>query len=120
MVARSVEASLLGSLFDGKQCREQFVTPLPCFSQPRCNSLAFRTPVLRLLLELDTYVGVDHLGVFPLFLKMVADIVAPKLIRIFEGSSVLHRTRCVGALLLLNPFPRVFQPWIRKTTVPHQ
>ena len=32
-----------------------------------------------LLHDLDTYGGVDPLGVFPLFLKKVADIIAPKL-----------------------------------------
>ena len=51
--------------FDSKQCREQFVTVINFalslvtqsrFPQSRCNSLAFRTPVLlRLLLDLDTY-----------------------------------------------------------------
>ena len=51
---------------------------LSCFPQSRCNSLAFRTPVfLRLHLDLDTYGGVDPLCVFPLFLKMVEDIIAP-------------------------------------------
>ena len=30
-------------------------------------------------LDLDTYGGVDSLGVFPLFLKKVADIIASKL-----------------------------------------
>ena len=46
----------------------------------------FRTPViLCLLLDLDTYGGVDPLGVFPLFLKMVADIIASKLSIIFCG-----------------------------------
>ena len=33
--------------------------------------------------DLDTYGGVDPLGVFPLFLKMIADIIAPKLSIIF-------------------------------------
>ena len=41
--------------------------------------------LLRLLLDLDTYGGVDPLGVFPLFLKMVADIIAPKVSIIFLG-----------------------------------
>ena len=72
--------SYMGSQFDSKQCLEQFVTPLSCFPQSRCNSLAFRTPVLmRLLLDLEKYGGVASLGVFPLFLKMVANIIAPKL-----------------------------------------
>ena len=52
-------------------------TPLSCFPQSRCNSLAFRTSdLLRLLLDLDTYGGVDPMGVYPLFLKKVADIIA--------------------------------------------
>ena len=79
------KASLLGALFDNKQCCEQFVTHLSCFPRPVCNSLAFRTSVLRrLLLDFDSYGGVDPLGVFPLFFKMVADIVAPKLSVIFR------------------------------------
>ena len=62
------KASLLDALFDSEQCRAQFVTPLSCFPPPVCNSLAFRTFVLRrLLLDLDSYGGVDPLGVFPLF-----------------------------------------------------
>ena len=86
MVAPAEKASLMDSQFDSKQCREQFVTRLSCFPQSRCISLVFRTPVLlRLLLDLDTYCGVDLFGVFPLFLKMVADIIAPKLCIIFPG-----------------------------------
>ena len=45
-----------------------FVTPLSCFLQSRCNSLAVQTPVLlSLLLDLDTYCGVDRFGVFLYF-----------------------------------------------------
>ena len=79
------KATLLGSQFDIKQCREQFVTPLSCFSQFRCNSLTFRTSVLlHLLNDLDTYGGVEPLGVFLLFLKKVADTIAPNLSIIFH------------------------------------
>ena len=86
VVSLAEKASLLGALFDSKQCCEQFVTPLSCYPLPVCNSLAFRTSVLRrLLLDLDSYGRVDPLGVFPLFFKMVADIVAPKLSVIFRG-----------------------------------
>ena len=86
MVAPPEKASLLGSQFDSKQCREQFVAPLSCFPQSRCNYfLAFRTSVLqRLLLDLDRYGGVDSLSMFPLFLKKVADIIALKLSIIFR------------------------------------
>ena len=58
---------------------------MSCFPRSVCNSLAFRTSVLhRLLLDLDSYDGVDPLGVFPLFFKMIADIVASKLRFIFR------------------------------------
>ena len=38
----------------------------------------------RPLIDLDTCGGVDPLGVFPLYLKKVADIIAPKLSFIFR------------------------------------
>ena len=86
MVVPAEKASLLGSQLDSKQCREQFVTPLPCFPQSIYNYLVLRTSVLlHMLLDLDTYGGVDPLGVFPLFLKKVADIIAPRLSIIFRG-----------------------------------
>ena len=83
MVASAEQTSLLDSQFYSKQCREQFVTPLSCFPQSSCNSFAFRT--LALLLDLDDGGGLDPLFVFPLFLKMVADIIAPKSSVIFRG-----------------------------------
>ena len=68
VVAPTKKVSLLGSLCDSKQCHEPFDTPLSCFSQSRCNYLAFWTSVLlHLLLNLDTYGVVDPLGVFHLF-----------------------------------------------------
>ena len=98
VVAPAEKASLLASQFDRKQCREQFVTPLTCFPQSRCKFLAFRTFVLiRLLFDLDTYGGVDILGVFPLFLKKFADIFAPKL------SIIFHR------LIRMGSFPECYR-----------
>ena len=86
VLAPAEKESLLGTQLDSKQCREQFVIPLSYFPQSRCNSLAFQTLVLlSLLLDVDIYCGVDPLRVFPLFLKMVADIIAPKLSIIFRG-----------------------------------
>ena len=84
MVAPAEIASLQGFKFDSKQFREWFVTPLSCFPQPRYNFLDFWTSVLLLLLlDFDTYGGVDPLVVCPLFLKL-ADIIAPKLSIIFR------------------------------------
>ena len=68
VVAPAEKASLLGSQFNSKQCREQFVTALSCFPKSRCNSLAFRTSVLlRLLLDLEKYWSVDPLVCFLYF-----------------------------------------------------
>ena len=84
VVAPAEIASLVGSQFVSKQCSEQFVTHFSCLPQSICNSLAFRASVLlHLLLDLDTYGGFNLLGVFPLFLKKIADIIAPKLSIIF-------------------------------------
>ena len=47
----------------------------------------------------DTSGGIDPLGVFPLFLKKVANIIAPKLSMIL-GSSVWYRFRSVGGHLM--------------------
>ena len=45
----------------------------------------------RLLLDLDPYGGTDPLGVFPLFLKRTADVMAPSL------SVVFWRLVCLGS-----------------------
>ena len=75
MVAPTEKASLLGSQFDSKQRREQFVTRLSCFLRSRCNSLTFRISVLLcLLLNLDTYGSADHFCVFPLFAPILSKI----------------------------------------------
>ena len=70
VVAPAEKASLPGFQFDSKFCCLSSLSLLSRFYQFRCNSLTFMTSVLlRLLLDLDTYGGVDPLGVFPLFLK---------------------------------------------------
>ena len=43
VVAPAEKMSFLGSQFDSKQCREQFVTHLNCFPQLRYNDLAFQS-----------------------------------------------------------------------------
>ena len=99
VVVPAEKASLLGSRFDRDQCREQFVIPLSCFHQSRCHSLAIQTPaLLRLLLDLDTYGGVHPLVMLPLFVKMIADIIAPKLSIIFRW------------LIRLGSFPECWRP----------
>ena len=71
------KADLLSDHFDGKQSRESVDLQLTCHPSPRLTSIAFRTgEVRRLLLDLDPYRGSDRLGMFPLFLKRTADVLA--------------------------------------------
>ena len=54
--------------------------PLICHSSTSLTTFAFRSSeVRRLLLDLDPYGGTDPLGMFPLFLKRTADVMAPHL-----------------------------------------
>ena len=75
-----VKADLLSDHFDfdSKQSRESVDLPLTCHPSPRLTSFAFRSSeVRRLLLDFDPYGGSDPLGMFPLFLKRTADVLAP-------------------------------------------
>ena len=79
LVCESVsKADLLSDHYDGKQSRESVDLPLTCQLSPSLTSFAFRSSeVGRLLLDLDPYWGFDPLGMFPLFLKRTADVMAP-------------------------------------------
>ena len=55
--------------------------PLTCRPSPSLTIFAFRSSVVRsLLLDLDAYGGTASLGMFPLFLKRTADVMAPVLV----------------------------------------
>ena len=70
--------------FDFMQSRESVDLPLTCHLSPRLTSFAFRSSeVRRLLLDLDPYRGSDPLGMFPLFRKRTADVLAPCLSVVF-------------------------------------
>ena len=80
------KADLLSDHFDGKQSRESIDLPLTCHPSPSLTSYAFRSSeVRRLLLFLDPYGGSDPLGMFPLFLKRIADVLTPRLSVVFPG-----------------------------------
>ena len=91
VVAPAEKGSHLGSQFDSRQCHELYITPLSCFSQSRFNSLTFWTPVLLcLLLDLDTYGGVDSFRCVSSFSKDGC--------RYCFGISFWHVTgKCVGS-----------------------
>ena len=101
VVAPAEKTSLLGSKFD----RNSVVSSLSllCLVSISLGDFLggdFWTSVLlRLLLDLDTYEGVDPLGVFPLFLKKVADIIARKLNIIFLWA---HPSGIVSGVLAVS------------------
>ena len=58
------------------------VTVIAC---PRSVPFTFRSREVQLLLsELDSYVGVDQLGFFPLFSREIASVLALKLSMVFR------------------------------------
>ena len=89
LVCESVgNSDLLSDHFDSKQCREAVDLTLTCHPSPSFTNFAFTsTEVRRLLLDLDPYGGTIPLGMFPLFLKRTADVMAPCLSAVFGGGS---------------------------------
>ena len=78
------KADLLSYHFDSKQSKEAVDLPLTCHPSPSLTTFAFRSSEVRnLLLHLDPYSVTDTLGMFPLFLKRTADVMAPHLSVVF-------------------------------------
>ena len=86
LVCESVgKADLLWVQFHSRQSREAVYLPLTCHLSPSLTTFAFRSREVRcLLLDLDRYGGTDPLGMFPLFLKRTADVMAPRLSVVFR------------------------------------
>ena len=86
LVCESVgKAALLSDHFDSKQSREAVDLPLTCHPSPTLTTFVFRLSEVRfVLLDLDPYGGTDPLGMFPLFLKRTADVMAPRLSVVFR------------------------------------
>ena len=78
VVCESVDkADLLSDHFDSRQSREAVDLPLTCHPSPSLTTFAFRSSeVRRPLLVLDPYGGTDPLGMFHLFPKRTADVMA--------------------------------------------
>ena len=80
------KAQLLSEHFDSKQSREDICLPQSCHREPLLNTLAFRARDVSVIIRsLDSRGGTDPLGVFPLFLKQVEPVIAPKLSAIFRN-----------------------------------
>ena len=78
------KADLLSDHFDSKQSKEAVDLLLTCHPSPSLTTFAFRSSDLCLLLDLDAYGGTDPLGMFNLFLKRTADVMAPRLSVVFR------------------------------------
>ena len=93
LVCESVgKADQVSDHFDCKQSRVAVDLPLTCHPSPSLTTFAFRSrEVWRILLDLDPYFGTDPIGVFPLFLKRTADVMASRL------SVVLRRIFRLGS-----------------------
>ena len=107
LVCESVgKPELLSDHFDSKQYMESVDLPLTCHPSPSFTTFAFRSSeVRRLLLDLDPYGGTDPLGMFPLFLKRTANVMAPSLRVVFRR------------LVLLGSFPSCWRQ-ANVTTIP--
>ena len=86
LVCESVgKADLLSDHFDSKQSRDSVDLLVTCHPSPSLITFTFRSSeVKRLLLDFDPYGGTDPLGMFPLFLKRTADVLAPRLSVVFR------------------------------------
>ena len=63
-----------------------------------------------LLLDLDSYGVTDPMGIFPLFFKMTADILAPRLAVVFRRILRLISFLVSGEWLMSPQFQRVLLP----------
>ena len=86
LVTRPVDkANLLMSHFDSKLSHNTLQLNENTESVPILTSMAFKSKeVERLLLDLDTHGGTDPVGMFPLFLKETAAVLAPKVSAVFR------------------------------------
>ena len=82
-MSRSCKADL--HHFDSKQSREAVDLSLTCHPSPSLTTFAFKSSEVRsLLLDLDPYGGTGPLGMFPIFLKRSADVMAPRISIVFR------------------------------------
>ena len=77
-------ADLQSDYFDSKQSGKLVDLRLTCHPSPSLTTFdCMSSEVKRLLLDLNTYGGTDQLGMFPPFLKITAEVSAPRLSVVF-------------------------------------
>ena len=101
------KADMLSAHFDGKQSRDPVDLPSTCHPSPSLTTFAFGSrEVKRLLLDLDSYGGTDPLGIFPLFLKKTALVLAPHLVVVFQRLLHLCSFPVCWRLANVTPIPK--------------
>ena len=108
LVCESVgNADLLSDHFNSKQSREAVDLPLTCHPSPSLTTFALRSrEIMRLLLDLDPYGGPVQLGMYPLFLKRTADVMAPCLSVVFWRLVRLHSFWLCWRQVNVTPIPK--------------
>ena len=100
-------ADVLSDRFDSKQYREAVDLPVTCHPSLSFTTVAFRSSEVRcLLLDLDPYGSTDPLGMFPLFLKRTADVMAPRLSVVFRRLVRLGSFRACWRQGNVTPIPK--------------
>ena len=101
------KAEILSSTFMNKQSDWSPCLPASCHPQPGITGLAFRSAdIFKNLIDLNAHGGVDPNGIFPLFLKKLARVFAPKLSKLFRillsSGSFPKEWRCAN----ITPIPK--------------
>ena len=98
---------MLSAHFDGKQSRYPVDLPSTCHPSPSLTTFAFRSREMkRLLLDLHSYGATDPLGMFPLFLKKTAEILAPHLAVVFRRLHRLGSFPVCWRVVNVTPIPK--------------
>ena len=106
-MCESVEEADLSDHFDSKQSRESVDLLVTCHPSPSLTTFAFRSSEVKcLLLDLDPYGGTDGLGMFPLFLKRTADVLAPRLSMVFRRLLRLGSLPACWRQANITPIPK--------------
>ena len=103
------KSEILSSTFINKQIDWSPNLPSTCHPQPAVTGVAFRSAdILRQLINLDSHGGIGPNGIFPLFFKKLAKLLAPKFSKLFRILySQLVAFPWSGARLPSHPFLRV-------------
>ena len=110
MVCESVgKADLLSDHSDRHQSREVADPPLGCPPFSCLTIFAFRSSeVRRLLSDLGSYGGTYQLGMFPFFLRRIADVMGPRLNEVFRRLVRLGSFPPCWRQANVNPIPMSF------------